>query len=134
LPAILNNTYKRGAAMNLIGNIIWLLIGGILAAVLWALAGLILCITIIGIPFGLQCLKIAYFVLWPFGKEIELGNFGAGGLILNVIWIIVFGWEFAVTHVVIGLIFCITIIGIPFGIQHFKFAQLGLIPFGAKIL
>jgi len=120
--------------MNLIGNIIWLLIGGILAAVLWALAGLILCITIIGIPFGLQCLKIAYFVLWPFGKEIELGNFGAGGLILNVIWIIVFGWEFAVTHVVIGLIFCITIIGIPFGIQHFKFAQLGLIPFGAKIL
>ncbi|MEN6349687.1 MAG: YccF domain-containing protein [Syntrophomonas sp.] len=120
--------------MNFIGNIIWLLIGGILAAFLWAVAGLILCITIIGIPFGLQCLKIAYFVLWPFGKEIELGHFGAGGFILNIIWIIVFGWEFAVTHAVIGLLFCITIIGIPFGLQHFKFAQLGLIPFGAKIL
>lgn len=119
--------------MNFIGNIIWLLIGGILAAVLWAVAGLLLCITIIGLPFGLQCLKIAYFVLWPFGKEIEIGNFGASGLILNIIWIIVFGWEFALTHIVIGLVFCVTIIGIPFGLQHFKFAKLGLMPFGAEI-
>lgn len=119
--------------MNFIGNIIWLLIGGIFAGVLWALAGLLLCITIIGLPFGLQCLKIACFVLWPFGKEIELGNFGAGGLLLNIIWIIVFGWEFALTHVAIGLIFCVTIIGIPFGLQHFKFAKLGLMPFGAEI-
>jgi uncharacterized membrane protein YccF (DUF307 family) len=109
--------------MNFIGNIIWLLIGGIIAAILWALSGLLLCLTIIGIPFGLQCFKIAGFVLWPFGKEIELGHFGAGGLIFNIIWLIVFGWEFAVTHVIIGLIFCITIIGIPFGIQHFKFAK-----------
>lgn len=120
--------------MNFIGNIIWLLIGGIIAAILWALSGLLLCLTIIGIPFGLQCFKIAGFVLWPFGKEIELGHFGAGGLIFNIIWLIVFGWEFAVTHVIIGLIFCITIIGIPFGIQHFKFAKLGLIPFGARII
>jgi len=119
--------------MNFIGNVIWLILGGIFAAILWALAGVILCITIIGIPFGLQCFKIANFVLWPFGKEIELGHFGAGGLILNIIWIIVFGWGFAVTHLVIGLLFCLTIIGIPFGLQHFKFAQLGLIPFGAKI-
>ncbi len=120
--------------MNFIGNIIWLLIGGIIAAVLWAISGLILCITIIGIPFGLQCFKIAGFVLWPFGREIELGHFGAGGLIFNIIWLIVFGWEFAITHVIIGLIFCITIIGIPFGLQHFKFAMLGLIPFGARII
>ncbi len=120
--------------MNFIGNIIWLLIGGIIAAVLWALSGLILCITIIGIPFGLQCFKIAGFVLWPFGREIELGNFGAGGLIFNIFWLIVFGWEFAITHVIIGLIFCISIIGIPFGLQHFKFAMLGLIPFGARII
>lgn len=120
--------------MNFIGNIIWLLIGGIIAAVLWAISGLVLCITIIGIPFGLQCFKIAGFVLWPFGKEIELGHFGAGGLIFNIIWLIVFGWEFAVTHAIIGLIFCITIIGIPFGLQHFKFAMLGLIPFGARII
>ncbi len=119
--------------MNFIGNIIWLVFGGILAAILWLIAGLILCVTIIGIPFGLQCFKIAQFVLWPFGREIELGGFGVGGLLLNIIWLIFLGWELAVTHLIIGIIFCITIIGIPFGLQHFKFAQLGLIPFGAKI-
>jgi uncharacterized membrane protein YccF (DUF307 family) len=119
--------------MNIIGNIIWLLFGGIVASIVWALAGTILCITIIGIPFGLQCFKISGFVLWPFGKSIEVGDFGAGGLIFNIIWLIVFGWEFAITHLIIGAIFCITIVGIPFGIQHFKFAKLGLIPFGAKI-
>ncbi len=120
--------------MNFIGNIIWLIFGGIIAAILWSIAGLVLCITVIGIPFGLQCFKIAKFVLWPFGKEIELGHFGAGGLIFNIIWIIVFGWEFAIAHAIIGLAFCITIVGIPFGLQHFKFAALGFIPFGAKIL
>jgi uncharacterized membrane protein YccF (DUF307 family) len=119
--------------VKFIGNIIWLLIGGIIAAILWAIAGLLLCVTVIGIPFGVQCFKIAGFVLWPFGKEIELGHFGAGGLIFNIIWLILFGWEFAITHLVIGAIFCITIIGIPFGLQHFKLAMLGLIPFGAKI-
>lgn len=119
--------------MNFIGNIIWLIFGGILAAILWTLAGIILCVTVIGIPFGVQCFKITRFVLWPFGKEIELGNFGAGGIILNIIWLVVFGWEFALTHLIIGLMFCVTIIGIPFGLQHFKFAKLGLIPFGAKI-
>lgn len=122
-----------GKGMNFVGNIIWLLFGGIVAAVGWFLAGLILCITIIGIPFGLQCFKISQFVLWPFGKEVELGNFGMGGLIFNIIWLILFGWEFAISHLFIGLIFCVTIIGIPFGLQHFKFAKLGLIPFGAKI-
>jgi uncharacterized membrane protein YccF (DUF307 family) len=119
--------------MKFIGNIIWLLFGGIIAAILWALAGLLLCVTIIGIPFGVQCFKIAGFVLWPFGKEIDPGHFGAGGLIFNIIWLIVFGWEFAIAHLVIGAIFCITIIGIPFGLQHFKLALLGLIPFGARI-
>jgi len=119
--------------MNLTGNIIWLLFGGIFVAILWFVSGLILCVTIIGIPFGVQCFKVAGFVLWPFGKEIELGHFGFGGLIFNIIWLIFFGWEFAIAHLIIGLIFCITIIGIPFGFQHFKLAQLGLIPFGAQI-
>ncbi|MBR0599963.1 YccF domain-containing protein [Sinanaerobacter chloroacetimidivorans] len=119
--------------MNFIGNLLWLIFGGILGAIFWLIAGLLLCVTIIGIPFGIQCFKISSFVLWPFGREIELGNFGAGGLILNIIWVIVLGWELAVTHLVIGLFLCITVIGIPFGIQHFKFAQLGLIPFGARI-
>lgn len=119
--------------MSFIGNVIWLLIGGIIAAIAWFIAGLLLCVTIIGIPFGIQCFKIAGFVLWPFGRDIELGNFGAGGLIFNIIWLIVFGWEFAIGHLIIGALFCITIIGIPFGLQHFKLAKLGLIPFGAKI-
>lgn len=119
--------------MNFIGNIIWLVFGGIVAAVLWFLSGLILCATIIGIPFGAQCFKIAGFVLWPFGRQVELGNFGVGGLLFNIIWLIVFGWEFAVGHVIIGALFCITVIGIPFGLQHFKFAMLGLMPFGARI-
>jgi len=119
--------------VSFLGNIIWLVFGGIVGAILWALAGLIWCVTIIGIPFGVQCFKIAGFVLWPFGKEIDLGNFGAGGLLGNIIWLIFFGWEFAVGHLVIGALFCITVVGIPFGYQHFKLAMLGLIPFGAKI-
>lgn len=119
--------------MNFIGNIIWLVFGGIIAATLWFLAGLILCITIIGIPFGIQCFKIANFVLWPFGRDVEIGNFGAGGFILNLIWILVFGWELAVAHVIVGIIFFLTIIGIPFGLQHIKFAKLSLVPFGARI-
>lgn len=119
--------------MSFLGNIIWLLFGGIIGAIAWALSGLLWCITIIGIPFGIQCLKIAAFVLWPFGKEIDIGNFGAGGLIFNIIWLLLFGWEFAITHLVIGLVFCMTVVGIPFGLQHFKLAKLGLIPFGARI-
>lgn len=119
--------------MRFIGNLIWLLIGGIIMAIGWALAGLILCITIIGIPFGLQCFKIAGFVLWPFGRDIELGHFGIGGLIFNIIWVIVFGWEFFLAHLLVAAIFFVSIIGIPFGMQHFKLAKLGLIPFGAQI-
>jgi uncharacterized membrane protein YccF (DUF307 family) len=119
--------------MSFLGNIIWLIFGGIIGAIVWALVGLLWCISIIGIPFGVQCFKIAAFVLWPFGREIEVGNFGAGGLIFNIIWIILFGWEFAIAHLIIGAIFCLTIIGIPFGLQHFKLAKLGLIPFGARI-
>lgn len=119
--------------MSILGNLIWLIFGGIIAAVVWFGVGLLLCVTIIGIPFGLQCFKIAGLVLWPFGKTVELGNFGAGGLVFNIIWLILFGWEFAIAHIIMGLLFCITIVGIPFGIQHFKLAKLGIIPFGAKI-
>jgi len=120
--------------MNFIGNIVWLIFGGLLGFFLWSVAGLVLCITIIGIPFGLQCFKIAGFVLWPFGRDIQLGNFGAGGLILNIIWLIFFGWELAIAHLIIGALLCLTIIGIPFGLQHFKFASLSFFPFGARII
>ena len=119
--------------MSFIGNIIWLLLGGILLALFWAVAGLLVCLTIIGIPFGLQCFKFAGFVLWPFGREIVVGDFGAWGLIGNIIWILLLGWELCIAHLVIGAIFCITIVGIPFGLQHFKLAMLAILPFGAKI-
>ncbi len=119
--------------MNFIGNVLWLILGGIAMSVLWAVSGMLLCVTIIGIPFGIQCFKIAGFVFWPFGRDIDPGNFGVGGFIMNIIWLILFGWEFAVSHLVFGLLMCATIIGIPFGLQHFKLAKLGLIPFGARI-
>jgi len=119
--------------VSFLGNIIWLLFGGIISAIAWFLSGLLLCVTIIGIPFGVQCMKIAGFVLWPFGRNIDIGNFGFGGFLFNIIWIIFFGWELAIAHLTTGLFFCITIIGIPFGLQHFKLAMLGLMPFGAKI-
>ncbi len=119
--------------MRFIGNIIWLLLGGIVMALLWAVSGIVLCITIIGIPFGIQCFKIAGLVLWPFGRQIISGNFGVGGMLLNILWLIVFGLELAFSHFVIGLVYCITIVGIPFGLQHFKLAKLGLLPFGAEI-
>lgn len=119
--------------MSFLGNLIWLVFGGIILGTLWFISGLFLCLTIIGIPFGLQCFKISALVYWPFGRDVELGNFGVGGLLFNIIWLLLFGWEFAIAHLAIGLFFCITIIGIPFGLQHFKLAKLGLIPFGAQI-
>ena len=97
------------------------------------MAGLICCLTLVGIPFGIQCLKIAFFILWPFGKDVEIGKFGVGGFVGNLVWILLFGWELSVSHLVIGLVLCLTIIGIPFGKQHFKFAKLALLPFGARI-
>jgi len=119
--------------MRLIGNIIWFVFGGLVSAVLWSVAGLLVCLTIVGIPFGVQCFKIAAFVIWPFRKQVVVGQFGAFGLIGNILWLLIFGWELAVWHLIVGVLFYITIIGIPFGRQHIKFAQLAFIPFGAKI-
>lgn len=119
--------------MSLLGNLIWIIFGGLISAILWALGGLLCCLTIVGIPFGLQCFKIAGLVLAPFGKEVDLGDFGVGGLLGNILWIMLFGWELCLTHITMGIVFCVTIIGIPFGLQHFKLAGLAILPFGAKI-
>jgi uncharacterized membrane protein YccF (DUF307 family) len=119
--------------MSFIGNLIWLILGGIIAAIGWTIAGVLLCITLIGIPFGIQCFKIAGLSLAPFGKEVSVGNFGAGGLIGNIIWLLVLGWELFLMHIVIAFLLAITIIGLPFAKQHLKLAQLALIPFGARI-
>jgi uncharacterized membrane protein YccF (DUF307 family) len=119
--------------MKLIGNLLWLILGGIIISLVWFIIGLLLCATVIGIPFGVQCFKIAGFVLWPFGRDVTPGNFGVMGALGNIIWILVCGIELAIAHVISGLLLCITIIGIPFAFQHFKLAKLALIPFGAQI-
>ncbi|MDI9509343.1 MAG: YccF domain-containing protein [Bacillota bacterium] len=118
--------------MGCLGNFIWFIFGGFFSGLSWILAGCLWCITIIGIPIGLQCFKFASLSFFPFGKEIVYGG-GAGSLILNIIWIIVTGIPMAIVSAVFGIIFCITIIGIPFGLQHFKIAKLALMPFGATI-
>jgi len=120
--------------MNFIGNLLWIVFGGLILSVIWMLIGLLLCITIIGIPFGVQCFKIAGFVLWPFGRDCIPGGFGVMGAFGNVIWILICGISLCLSHLVCGAILCITIIGIPFGLQHFKMAKLSLIPFGAEII
>ena len=119
--------------MRFLGNILWLVFGGLVNAVIWLIIGLVLCVTIIGIPFGVQCMKIAGFVLWPFGRDVTPGGFGIMGALGNVIWILICGITLCVLHLVFGLLLCITVVGIPFGVQHFKLAKLALIPFGADI-
>lgn len=122
--------------MKFIGNILWLVLGGLLVALYYFLAGLLFCITIVGIPFGYQLLKMGVFALWPFGSEVQpdTNDGGCLSIIMNVIWILVGGIEIAMIHVTFGLFCCITIIGIPFGIQHFKMALLAFLPFGKKIV
>ena len=122
--------------MDLLGNIIWLIFGGLLSALGYFFGGLILCFTIIGIPFGLQCFKIASLVLAPFGKKvISTGNTsGCLSVLLNIIWILTGGVYTAIVHLVFGFLLCLTIIGIPFGKQHFKLAELSLAPFGKEVV
>jgi len=121
--------------MNFLGNIFWLVLGGMITAVLYFLAGLLMCATIIGIPFGVQLFKFGVFSLMPFGHNVVNAENSTGclSIIFNVLWILFGWWEIALIHAVFGLVFCITIIGIPFGIQHFKIAGYSLLPFGRTI-
>ena len=122
--------------MNLPGNLLWLIFGGLFAAIGYFVGGLVLCCTIIGIPWGLQCFKIASLVLWPFGKRVVSDSQQTGCLssIFNLVWIICGGWYTALVHLVMGLLLCITVIGIPWGRQHFKLIEISLMPFGKRII
>jgi uncharacterized membrane protein YccF (DUF307 family) len=121
--------------MRTIGNILWLIFAGFWLAITYFIAGLILCVTIIGIPFGIQAFKMAGFALWPFGYTvIEAPNRGVLQVVFNIIWLILFGWAIFIVHIIAGLILCVTIIGIPFGIQAFKLSVLALMPFGRTIV
>ena len=122
--------------MKTLGNIIWVIFGGLFLALGYVFSGIILCITIIGIPFGLQIFKVASLALWPFGREVRYKQQSAGCLStgMNVLWILIGGIWLALEHVIVGVIFFITIIGIPFGRQHFKLAAIALTPFGREII
>lgn len=121
--------------MKLLGNIIWLLFGGIFIAIEYFISSILLMITVVGIPFGLQTLKLAYIALWPFGKKVTLGRNTPGCLstVMNLIWLLIGGFWIALSHLIFGLIFAVTIIGIPFATQHFKLASVALTPFGREI-
>lgn len=120
--------------LRFLGNLLWFLLGGFVVGLGWILAGIVYCITIIGIPVGVQCIKFAGLVMCPFGKEILYSSVRVGKTLANILWILLFGWHLALSSAVLGIAFCITIIGIPFGKQYFKIAQLALMPFGAEIV
>lgn len=121
--------------MSLIGNLIWLIFGGFLSGMGYILGGLLVCLTIIGIPVGKQAIKLGIATMAPFGKEIVATDQAAevGNIILNILWAVLFGWEIAVSHLVHGLILAITIVGLPFARQHFKLIPIALAPFGREI-
>ena len=121
--------------MKTLGNVIWLLLGGIITAIEYVVASLLLMITIICIPFGLQTLKLARLALWPFGSRVtDAGNAGSClTVVMNILWIFCGGLCICLTHLFFGLLLCLTIVGIPFGMQHIKMAGLALTPFGKTI-
>ena len=118
--------------MSFLGNIIWLIFGGLLAGLGYIIGGIALCITIVGIPFGVQAMKIGVATFAPFGREVnEYEDVNSvPNTIFNMIWLLLFGWEIALAHFIHGIILAITIVGIPFAKQHFKLIPLALFPFG----
>ena len=122
--------------MNVIGNLIWLVCGGFFSALGYFVMGFVFCITIIGIPFGLQCFKIGFLTLLPFGKKV-VSTPSSGGclsLLFNIIWILTGGLYTACVHLVFAVLLFITVIGIPFGRQHLKLVELTLTPFGKQVV
>lgn len=122
--------------MNFFGNIMWFILGGFIVSLCYFLVGAVFCLTIIGIPFGIQLFKIGLFALWPFGSEVvpDTNDGGCLAILMNVLWILFGGIEVATLHIGFGILCCLTIIGIPFGLQHFKMTLLALVPFGKKIV
>ena len=127
---------QKARDMKLLGNVIWIVFGGFVLAVEYLMAGLMLCCTIIGIPFGWQIIRLASLALWPFGTEVRYKKQSPSFLntFMNVLWILIGGIWLALEHFILGVLFCITIIGIPFGKQHFKLATIAFTPFGREIV
>jgi uncharacterized membrane protein YccF (DUF307 family) len=122
--------------MNLLGNIIWLIFGGLFIFLEYMVSGFILCLTIVGIPFGMRCFKIGVLSLMPFGREVRDVSGSTGGLatLFNIIWILVGGIWIALTHLAFGIALAITIISLPFARQHFKLMSLSFTPFGKEVV
>ncbi len=118
--------------MRILGNILWIVLGGFISWFSWIVAGCFWCITIIGIPMGLQCFKLASISLNPFGKEVE-SECGCFSFLMNIAWLLLSGIEMATLNFILGCILCITIVGIPFGKQFFKIAKVSLMPFGTTV-
>lgn len=118
--------------MSFVGNVLWLVFGGFASGLGWLVSGVMWCITIIGIPYGLQCFKFAKVSFVPFGHDVVYGG-GAVSFLVNIIWFFLNGWWMALGNFLIGCIWCVTIVGIPFGRQFFKIAKLSLSPFGASV-
>jgi len=122
--------------MTLLGNILWLIFGGLIAGVGYIVGGAILCVTIVGIPFGTQAIKIGVATFAPFGRRVveREGPDGCLTILFNLLWIVLFGWEIAIAHLFHAIFLAITIIGIPFAQQHIKLIPLALMPFGRSMV
>jgi uncharacterized membrane protein YccF (DUF307 family) len=129
--------------VRLILNILWFILGGWISGTLWILSGVLLAITVVGLPWSMAAFRIASFSYWPFGRQVvsraelsrrsDLGT-GPVGILLNILWFIFGGWYLAIHHIVLGIGLCVTIIGIPFGLQHLKLAIISLAPVGKAVI
>lgn len=133
--ALIDPTTRTPASMSFLGNVIWLIFGGFLSGLGYIIGGLGLCLTIVGIPFGIQSIKLGLATFAPFGKElVELEDANSClRLLFNLLWLVFFGWEIALLHILHGAFLAITIIGIPFAIQHFKLVPMSLLPLGRDL-
>ena len=119
--------------MKTLGNILWFIFGGLYGGLVWLLAGCVMCLTIVGIPVAAQCFKLAKLAFFPFGKRVDYGG-GGVSLLINILWIVLCGWEMALGYISLALGWYITIVGIPVGNQCLKLAKLSLMPFGAEVV
>ena len=121
--------------MRTIGNILWFVLAGLWLAIGYAVAGVVACILIITIPFGIASFRLAGFVIWPFGRTaVKRRDAGVASVIGNILWVVLFGWEMALAHLVAGVLLFVTIIGIPFGIASWKMIPLSLFPLGREVV
>lgn len=118
--------------LSVLFNLIWIVTGGWVSALGFLVLGLLCCVTIVGIPIGRQAFKMAALTLAPFGREVVYGG-GAPSLVANVMWLLLGGWWSTLLYLVEGALFCVSVVGIPFGLQLFKMAKLALMPFGAEV-